>query len=135
MKEQNLLLLFQEELMRREEMSERDLREEHNHLKFLSEDERFWEYCTRASKENREEWLNDMYDETYSDWVIYLVDYQTVKDDYSKAMALVLLGVPMNQRLARKALRKLEAVGFDGELNELSDGNWDVRLVNSEKSV
>jgi hypothetical protein len=129
MKEQDLLLLFQEELMRREEITERDLREEYNHLKFLSEEERFWEYCVRASKENREEWLHDMYDETYSEWVIYLVEHQATEDDYSRAMALVLLGVPMNQRLAKKALRKLETVGFEGELNELPDGRWDVRLA------
>ena len=135
MKEQTLLLHFQEELMRREEISVGDLREEYNHLKFLSEDKRFWEYCVRASKENRDEWLDDMYDETYSDWVIYLVEHQASENDYSKAMVLVLLGVPINQRLAKKTLQKLEETGFEGELKELPDGKWDVRLANWEKSV
>jgi hypothetical protein len=135
MEESELLLHFQEELMRREEMSERDLKEEYDHLKFLSDDERFWEYCVQASKENRKEWLNDMYDETYSDWVIYLVEHQAAENDYSKAMALVVLGVPMNQRLAKKTLRRLEGAGFEGVIIELPDGKWDVRLVNWEKNA
>ncbi|MHA1906029.1 MAG: hypothetical protein ACW98Y_01940 [Candidatus Thorarchaeota archaeon] len=135
MKERELLLLFQKELMRREEMSERDLREEYNHLKFLDGNEQFWEYCARESKKNREDWLEDMYDEMYSDWVIYLAEHQAAENDYSKAMALVLLGIPMIQELAKTALRKLEAASFKGVLNELPDGNWDVRLADWKNSV
>ncbi len=123
-----LRLRFQEELMHREEMSERNLQEEYNHLRHLSEYELFWKISVRDAKKNREEWLVDMYNEVYSEWVIYLVEHQAAKDDYLGAMSLVLLGIPMTHSQAVSAWHKLKDAGFNGVICELADGVFKVRL-------
>jgi len=110
-------------------MSDRDRQEEFNHLQHLSEYERFWKFCVRDAKKNREEWVVDMYDETYSEWVIYLVEHQAAEDDYLRAMALVLLGVPMTEPQAISVWKKLKEAGFNGVVCELTEGVFEVRLA------
>ncbi|MDF1537330.1 MAG: hypothetical protein P1Q69_00275 [Candidatus Thorarchaeota archaeon] len=119
---------FAEDLTRREDMSEKDRQEEFGHLRHLSEEELFWKVCVRNSKKNREEWLEDMYDEIYSEWVIYLVEHQAAEDDYLKAMALVLMGISLSRSQAVSAWEKLSKAGFKGVIFQLPDDVFEIRL-------